>query len=68
MNEQMWQNPVVQRNITTLKEMLGYRFVGPTTGWQACRTEGAGRMSEPEEIILAAADAIGAIRQLEERP
>jgi len=55
MNAEMWANPIVQRNLATLTETLGYHRVGPETGWQACRTEGAGRMSEPEVILEAAA-------------
>ncbi len=50
MNERMWDNPIVQRNVTTLTE-LGYRFVGPGEGWLACRAVGAGRMAEPPEIL-----------------
>jgi len=53
MNEQMWENPITQRNLTTLKDTLGYHTVGPDSGWQACRTRGSGRMSEPEAIFDA---------------
>ena len=56
MNADMWANPVVQRNLDTLRELLpNFHEVGPGEGWQACRTRGAGRMSEPEEILAAAA-------------
>lgn len=52
MNADMWANPVVKRNWKTLGELLpNFRGVGPEAGWQACRTEGAGRMSEPEAIF-----------------
>jgi phosphopantothenoylcysteine synthetase/decarboxylase len=54
MNADMWANPIVQRNLTTVKETLSYQTVGPGEGWQACRTEGAGRMSEPVSILEAA--------------
>jgi phosphopantothenoylcysteine synthetase/decarboxylase len=50
MNTRMWENPVVQRNLTTLRE-LGYATVEPVEGWLACRTIGAGRMAEPDVII-----------------
>jgi phosphopantothenoylcysteine decarboxylase/phosphopantothenate--cysteine ligase len=60
MNEQMWENPITQRNVRTLAELAGYRTVGPEAGWQACRTAGAGRMSEPEAIMAAAAKLLGA--------
>lgn len=52
MNTRMWENPVVQRNITTLRE-LGMSLVDPAEGWLACGTIGAGRMAEPETIIEA---------------
>lgn len=51
MNSEMWENPVTQRNIRTIREVLGYKLVGPETGWQACRTQGIGRMSEPDDIF-----------------
>ncbi len=53
MNEQMWENPITQRNLKTLKDLLGYHTVGPESGWQACRTAGPGRMSEPDAIFEA---------------
>ncbi len=59
MNAQMWENPVTQRNVQTVQSLLGYEFVGPAEGWQACRTSGAGRMSEPEEIFNAVCKRLG---------
>lgn len=59
MNAEMWANPITQQNVTTLREVLGYHMVGPGTGWQACRTEGAGRMSEPDEIVEAIGGLLG---------
>lgn len=52
MNAVMWAQPANQRNIARLRED-GFVMVGPEEGWQACRTEGAGRMSEPERILDA---------------
>src|SRR5690606_10849686 len=57
MNTRMWENPIVQRNIRTLRE-LGYGFVDPEEGWLACRTVGAGRMAEPETILTAVEQAL----------
>ena len=54
MNADMWANPIVQRNVATIQQVLGYKTVGPESGWQACRTEGAGRMSEPQAIVETA--------------
>lgn len=53
MNVRMWSNPLVQRNVAVLSEQ-GFRFVGPGEGWLACRSVGAGRMAEPDEIVEAA--------------
>lgn len=50
MNSVMWSQPSTQRNAATLKAD-GFTLVGPADGWQACRTVGTGRMSEPEELI-----------------
>lgn len=52
MNTRMWQNPATQRNVGFLRQ-CGHQFVGPETGWQACREVGPGRMSEPEQILEA---------------
>jgi len=58
MNAEMWDHPITQRNLATLTDLLGYHTVGPATGWQACRTRGAGRMSEPDDILERVADLL----------
>ena len=50
MNARMWRHPATARNVGMLKEW-GFHFVGPDTGRLACGDVGAGRMSEPEEIL-----------------
>jgi len=50
MNTEMWNKPVVQRNITRLRDD-GVQFVEPGSGWLSCREVGAGRMAEPAEIL-----------------
>ncbi|HEX8324907.1 MAG TPA: bifunctional phosphopantothenoylcysteine decarboxylase/phosphopantothenate--cysteine ligase CoaBC [Tepidisphaeraceae bacterium] len=57
MNDRMWANPIAKRNVQTLKD-VGYAFVGPEEGWLACRNVGAGRMSEPREIVQAVVAAL----------
>jgi phosphopantothenoylcysteine synthetase/decarboxylase len=52
MNNNMWNNPAVQRNVTTVKEM-GFQMIGPVEGRLACGSEGIGRMSEPQDIQKA---------------
>ncbi len=50
MNTQMYMNPIVQRNIETLKA-LGYHFENPGTGRLACADVGVGKMAEPQDLI-----------------
>jgi len=50
MNNNMWDNPAVQKNVLTVKE-LGYELIGPVKGRLACGTEAVGRMSEPADIL-----------------
>jgi phosphopantothenoylcysteine decarboxylase/phosphopantothenate--cysteine ligase len=50
MNNRMWDNPITQENYQKLQK-LGYRFIGPESGWLACRNVGAGRLSEPSSIV-----------------
>lgn len=50
MNVNMYNNPVVQRNIATLRD-LGYKFIEPGTGRLACGAEGQGRLADLDQII-----------------
>lgn len=61
MNATMWAQPSTQRNVRQLVKD-GFGIVGPGEGWQACRTIGAGRMSEPEELLEALAQALSGRR------
>ena len=55
MNTNMYENPVTQRNIETLKG-LGYKFIEPDSGHLACGVTGVGRLPEPTAIIAAVDD------------
>jgi phosphopantothenoylcysteine decarboxylase/phosphopantothenate--cysteine ligase len=57
MNTQMWENPAVQANVQTL-EKRGWLRIGPEAGRMACGTDGAGRMSEPADILEAIQNAL----------
>ena len=63
MNRNMWDNPVVQENISKLKT-LGYQMIGPETGWLACGDEGIGRMAEVRAMILRATEIIEASKDM----
>ena len=52
MNKNMWANPAVQNNVTTIKKM-GIQLIGPVEGRLACGAEGPGRMAEPKDIFEA---------------
>ena len=50
MNTNMYENPIVQKNISILKE-LGYKFVEPESGRLACGDVGKGKLSTPDNIV-----------------
>jgi phosphopantothenoylcysteine decarboxylase/phosphopantothenate--cysteine ligase len=50
MNTHMYQNPIVQNNLSKLAS-LGYYFVDPESGLLACGTEGPGRLAAPGRIV-----------------
>jgi phosphopantothenoylcysteine decarboxylase/phosphopantothenate--cysteine ligase len=52
MNDRMYRNAVLQRNIAGLRS-VGVRFVDPETGVLACGTKGQGRLAIPETILEA---------------
>lgn len=54
MNVHMWSHPAVQESVAKLSGW-GYRFAGPDEGFLAEGYSGVGRMSEPGEIVRAAA-------------
>jgi phosphopantothenoylcysteine decarboxylase/phosphopantothenate--cysteine ligase len=60
MNCEMWDKPVVQRNVEQLRRD-GIHFVDPEEGWLSCRQRGVGRMAAPVKILAA-------IEALLERP
>lgn len=50
MNNQMFENPIVQDNINKLKS-YGYRFIDPAVGHLACGYEEKGKLPKSEVII-----------------
>lgn len=50
MNVNMFENRIVQENISKLKKM-GYHFIGPEEGYLACGYEGKGRLASIDKII-----------------
>ncbi|MHC4508704.1 MAG: flavoprotein [Planctomycetota bacterium] len=62
MNKNMWTNPAVQDNVTTLKKR-GFQFTGPVEGRLACGAEGPGRMAEPQDIVKVVETIASKIRK-----
>ena len=52
MNARMWSQPATQRNVEQLRAD-GFHVIEPAEGWQACRTEGPGRLPEPAVLVEA---------------
>jgi len=55
----MWNHPATRRNLERLRAD-GVRIVEPDAGEMACGTFGPGRLSEPERIVAAAMEILGA--------
>lgn len=50
MNSNMFEHPLVKKNLQVLQD-LGVHIIGPEAGLLACGECGLGRMSEPHEIL-----------------
>ncbi|WP_434031724.1 bifunctional phosphopantothenoylcysteine decarboxylase/phosphopantothenate--cysteine ligase CoaBC [[Pseudomonas] boreopolis] len=59
MNHRMWLHPATQANLATLRAR-GVQVVGPEDGPLAEGESGPGRLSEPDAIVAALADAASA--------
>ena len=57
MNTNMYENPIVQRNIDTLKA-LNYEFIEPESGRLACGDIGKGKLATPENIVKSVVEAL----------
>ncbi len=64
MNTKMYENPVTQRNLRTLRD-FGYIIVTPGDGYLACGTVGKGRMEEPANIVEAIIHEIACPKDME---
>lgn len=64
MNTNMYENPVTQRNVNTLKE-LGYTIIEPKTDHLACGTYGRGALQNVDVIISETERILGEINKPE---
>lgn len=60
MNSEMWSKAAVQRNVRQLRDD-GVRMIDPEEGWLSCRTQGMGRMANPDRIIAAVVETLNAL-------
>lgn len=64
MNTNMYENPVVQRNIQTLKD-LNYKFVEPESGRLACGDIGSGKLASVDTIFNSIIELLEIKKDLE---
>lgn len=58
MNSNMYENPVTQRNMQTLKTLLHAQFIEPKIGLLACNDVGKGHIADDETILEAVERAL----------
>jgi phosphopantothenoylcysteine decarboxylase/phosphopantothenate--cysteine ligase len=63
MNVNMWENAATRTNLEVLRAR-GVRVVEPGEGYLACGMVGAGRLAEPESIVAATLETLGAKQDL----
>ena len=66
MNTNMYENPIVQRNIYTLRA-LNYDFIEPESGRLACGDTGKGKLATPENIVKAVVNALTTKQDLKDK-
>ncbi|MBD5148755.1 MAG: bifunctional phosphopantothenoylcysteine decarboxylase/phosphopantothenate--cysteine ligase CoaBC [Oscillibacter sp.] len=64
MNTKMYENPVTQDNIATLRR-YGWEVLEPASGRLACGAVGSGKMPEPEDLLEAVLHALVHERDME---
>lgn len=57
MNCNMWNNPIIQENITKLKS-LGVEFLEPERGFLACGYIGKGRLCSIDKIYDSVVESL----------
>ena len=53
MNTKMWENPILQRNLESLKVLTNLKVIMPRHAILACGDRGIGAMEKPKEIVKA---------------
>ena len=63
MNTKMYENPVTQDNLSTLRR-YGWEVAEPASGPLACGAEGKGRLPEPEQLLELCLHAVAREKDL----
>jgi phosphopantothenoylcysteine decarboxylase/phosphopantothenate--cysteine ligase len=63
MNVNMWDHPATQANLDILRGR-GVLVIEPGSGYLACGMVGAGRLAEPEQIVVATLERLGIAQDL----
>ncbi|REL25166.1 bifunctional phosphopantothenoylcysteine decarboxylase/phosphopantothenate--cysteine ligase CoaBC [Thalassotalea euphylliae] len=63
MNQQMWHNPMTQKNVAALTA-YGATLLGPGSGEQACGDVGLGRMLDVPELVSGVIEVLSTNQQL----
>lgn len=66
MNCNMWENPIIQENLSKL-EGLGYNVLEPEEGFLACGYNGNGRLCKIEKIYDKTIEVLGRVGSLTHR-
>ncbi|MDR2008224.1 MAG: bifunctional phosphopantothenoylcysteine decarboxylase/phosphopantothenate--cysteine ligase CoaBC [Alphaproteobacteria bacterium] len=56
MNDNMYMNPILEKNINYLKSLQKYHFIEADSGHLACNTNGVGRLKKESEIVQVIED------------
>ena len=64
MNTAMYENPVTQDNLETLRK-YGFVIAEPSVGYLACGDTGKGKMMEPEDLLLYCLQEIACEKDME---
>jgi phosphopantothenoylcysteine decarboxylase/phosphopantothenate--cysteine ligase len=64
MHTEMWEHPATAQNVAMLQSR-GIRFIGPDTGPLSSGDSGAGRMAEPDDIVVAAGRVLATGHELD---
>lgn len=68
MNTNMWEHATTKRNLSVLKDSLGYSIIDPEPGDLACGYVGQGRLAEIDSIISKLEEIASGIKKPARQP